>query len=54
LLRTVAREKELSELKSNFVSLVSHEFRTPLRHFHFAEILRDYSRSCPRPSGVTP
>ena len=29
-LRLLAREKELSELKSNFVSLVSHEFRTPL------------------------
>jgi signal transduction histidine kinase len=29
-LRLLARERELSELKSNFVSLVSHEFRTPL------------------------
>jgi hypothetical protein len=28
--RALAREKELSELKSGFVSLVSHEFRTPL------------------------
>lgn len=26
----LAKERELSELKSNFVSLVSHEFRTPL------------------------
>lgn len=26
----LARERELRELKSNFVSLVSHEFRTPL------------------------
>jgi len=26
----LARERELSEMKSNFVSLVSHEFRTPL------------------------
>lgn len=30
LLRTLERERELGELKSNFVSLVSHEFRTPL------------------------
>ncbi len=29
-LHLLAKEKELSELKSNFVSLVSHEFRTPL------------------------
>ncbi len=28
--RTLAKEKELSELKSSFVSMVSHEFRTPL------------------------
>ncbi len=26
----LAREKELGELKSNFISMVSHEFRTPL------------------------
>jgi PAS domain S-box-containing protein len=30
LLKTLSREKELSQLKSNFVSMVSHEFRTPL------------------------
>ncbi len=30
LRKTLERERELSELKSNFVSLVSHEFRTPL------------------------
>lgn len=30
LRQTLAREKELSRLKSNFVSMVSHEFRTPL------------------------
>jgi PAS domain S-box-containing protein len=30
LVKTLEREKELSQLKSNFVSMVSHEFRTPL------------------------
>ncbi|HEX5220473.1 MAG TPA: ATP-binding protein [Verrucomicrobiae bacterium] len=30
LLKNLERARELSELKSNFVSLVSHEFRTPL------------------------
>lgn len=30
LLRSLVLEKELGELKSNFVSMVSHEFRTPL------------------------
>jgi len=29
-LSLLSRERELSELKTNFVSLVSHEFRTPL------------------------
>ena len=43
LLRTLAREKELGQLRSKFVSMVSHEFRTPLAIIHSsAEILDDY------------
>ena len=39
----LAQERELSELKSRFVSLVSHEFRTPLGITMSAvELLRNY------------
>ena len=43
LLRSLDREKELGRLRSNFVSMVSHEFRTPLGIIQSsAEILEDY------------
>jgi len=43
MLKALAREKELSELKGNFVSMVSHEFRTPLGIIQSsAELLRDF------------
>ncbi len=43
LLKSLARERELGQLKSNFVSMVSHEFRTPLGVIlSSAEILETY------------
>src|SRR5262249_25143501 len=41
--RALTREMELSQLKSNFVSMVSHEFRAPLGIIQSsAELLRDF------------
>jgi len=43
LLRTLASERELNALKTTFVSMVSHEFRTPLGAIlGAAEMLEDY------------
>jgi len=47
----LAKEKELSELKSRFVSMASHEFRTPLATILMAaDILYEYNEIIPRES----
>jgi PAS domain S-box-containing protein len=48
LQRALSREKELNRLKSDFVTLVSHEFRTPLGVImSAAEILDNYFERLP-------
>ena len=44
IIKALTREKELSELRAKFVTMVSHEFRTPLTTIQFsAGLLQDYS-----------
>ncbi len=46
--RALARERELSELKTRFVSLTSHEFRTPLATIlSSVELMEDFGPGLP-------
>jgi len=43
--KSLSKEQELNQLKSYFVSMVSHEFRNPLTTIlGFAELIRDYDQ----------
>ena len=48
MMKALERERELRELKSDFVSMASHEFRTPLATiFSSAELLEAYGHKWP-------
>jgi signal transduction histidine kinase len=48
MMKALERERELRELKSDFVSMASHEFRTPLTAiFSSTELLQHYSNIWP-------
>ncbi len=48
MMKALERERELRELKSEFVSMASHEFRTPLTAiFSSTELLQHYSHTWP-------
>jgi len=45
--KSLLRERELNRLKSDFISMVSHEFRTPLSSIILsAELLETYGQRC--------
>jgi two-component system, sensor histidine kinase and response regulator len=47
-LRALAQEQELNRLRSEFVSMISHDFRTPLTSIQgFADLLRQSEASLP-------
>ncbi len=44
--KTLQKERELGELKTRFISMTSHEFRTPLTSIVlYAELLKNYSHT---------
>lgn len=51
--RALEKQRELADLKSRFVSMTSHEFRTPLAAIQSsAELLRDYWQRLPEDERV--